>query len=198
MIEIDGSHGEGGGQILRTSLAFSAVLVEPVRILKIRSGRPNPGLAPQHVTSIEAVAELCNAETEGVFPGSTELAFKPGQLTGGDYAFDVGTAGSISLIIQSCLVPAAVSKSRVTLSVKGGTDVRWSPPIDYMRLVHLPVLSKFGAHSYVELESRGFYPEGGGEVSVRWSGLCPLASPPSPRRAPAGRGRAQPAPVCPS
>jgi RNA 3'-phosphate cyclase len=113
-----------------------------------------------------AVEELCNAETDGVYPGSTDLVFKPGQLTGGDYVFDVGTAGSISLILQSCLIPATLSKARIRLTVRGGTDVKWSPPIDYMRLVHLPILSRFGPQSYLEIASRGFYPEGGGEVSL--------------------------------
>ena len=166
MIEIDGSFGEGGGQILRTSLALSAVLGQPVKVINIRARRPRPGLAPSHVTSIEAVAELCDAEVDGLFAGSKEIVFKPGQLTGGDFEFDVGTAGSISLVVQTCLLPASLSRSRVTLTVRGGTDVNWSPPIDYMRLVHLPMLAKFGPSCDIEIASRGFYPEGGGQVTA--------------------------------
>ena len=164
MIEIDGSFGEGGGQILRTALSLSAVLGQPVKVSNIRARRPKPGLAPSHVTSIEAVAELCDAEVDNLFAGSKEIVFRPGQLTGGRFEFDVGTAGSISLVIQTCLLPSVLSRSTVSLTVKGGTDVNWSPPIDYMRLVHMPILEKFGPRCDLEIAARGFYPEGGGEV----------------------------------
>ena len=172
MIEIDGSFGEGGGQILRTALSLSAVIGQQVKISNIRARRPRPGLAPSHMTSIEAVAELCDAEVDNLFAGSKEIVFKPGQLTGGSFEFDVGTAGSISLVIQSCLLPAALSRSRVSLTVKGGTDVNWSPLIDYMRLVHLPILARFGPCCDLEISARGFYPEGGGEVTVE---VAPVA-----------------------
>lgn len=177
MIEIDGSHGEGGGQILRTSIALSAVTGDQVRIRNIRAGRQPPGLQPQHVTSIESVAEICGGEVDGLFKGSKEIVFKPGQLVGGDFEFDVGTAGSISLVITSCLLPGLFSKSRLRLTVKGGTDVRWSPPIDYLRLVHVPVLAEFGGSCGIDVSSRGFYPEGGGEVTADISpvgGLAPI------------------------
>lgn len=177
MIEIDGSHGEGGGQILRTAISLAAVIGEQVRITKIRAGRPNPGLSPQHVTGIEAVAEVCGADVDGLFAGSKEVAFRPGQLVGGDYEFDVGTAGSISLVMQSCLLPSVLSKSAVRMTIRGGTDVRWSPPIDFLRMVHLPLLERFGGHCDVEIVSRGFYPEGGGEVNVETApagGLRPV------------------------
>ena len=164
MLEIDGSFGEGGGQILRTSVSLSAVTGTSVKVANIRANRPNPGLAPSHVTSIEAVAELCDAEVDGLYPGSKELVFRPRQLTGGDFEFDVGTAGSISLVLTSCLLPAVLSKARVRLKVKGGTDVRWSPPIDHVSTVHIPLLARFGALCSIELLARGFYPEGGGEV----------------------------------
>jgi len=166
MIDIDGSFGEGGGQILRTALSMSAVRTEPVRIFNIRAGRSNPGLSPQHVTSIEAVAELAGAEVDGLYQGSKEIVFRPGQLTGGRFEFDIGTAGSISLVLQTCLLPAIMSKSRVDMTVRGGTDVKWSPPIDYMTMVHLPLLRMFGASCDIDVSSRGFYPEGGGEVAV--------------------------------
>jgi RNA 3'-phosphate cyclase len=169
MIEIDGSHGEGGGQILRTSIALSAVTGREVRVTNVRVNRPKPGLAPSHITSIEAVAKICDADVDNLFPGSKDIVFKPRQLTGGDFEFDVGTAGSISLMIQSCLIPAALSKSRMSLTFKGGTDVRWSPPIDFMRLVHLPLLAKFGPACYLDIDARGFYPEGGGLVRLEVS-----------------------------
>lgn len=169
MIEIDGSHGEGGGQVLRTALALSSVLGEPVKVYNIRAGRPKPGLAPQHVTAIEAVARVCDAEVDGVFPGSKEVCFRPGSLVGGEFEFDVGTAGSISLVLQGCLLPCALSKSAVRITIRGGTDVKWSPPVDFMRLVHLPLLSRFGPACELELVSRGFYPEGGGQVFVEVS-----------------------------
>ncbi|MGQ9587169.1 MAG: RNA 3'-terminal phosphate cyclase [Thermoplasmata archaeon] len=174
MIDIDGSLGEGGGQILRTSISLSAVTGQPARIANIRAGRPNPGLSPQHVTSIEAVAQLCDAEVDGLFAGSKEVVFKPGTLAGGEFEFDVGTAGSVSLVIQSCLVPAVMSKSRVVMTVKGGTDVKWSPPIDFMRIAHFPILAKFGPACDLELISRGFYPEGGGEVRAEVSPVTKL------------------------
>lgn len=164
MIEIDGSHGEGGGQILRTGVALSAVTGEPVKVHNIRAGRTNPGLAPSHITSIEAAAEICGADVYGLFPGSKEIVFRPGQLVGGEFEFDVGTAGSVSLVAQCCLLPALLSKTKVRMTLKGGTDVKWSPPIDYMRLVLLPVLDMMGGRASLEITSRGFYPEGGGEV----------------------------------
>lgn len=177
MIEIDGAHGEGGGQILRTAIALSAVTSEAVRVRNIRAGRTKPGLAPQHITSIEAVAEVCGAEVDGLYQGSRDIVFKPGQLVGGEFEFDVGTAGSIPLVAQSCLIPAFLSKAKVRMTVKGGTDVRWSPPIDFLRLVHLPIVDMLGGRCELGIVSRGFYPEGGGEVVLEtWpsGGFSPL------------------------
>lgn len=151
---------------MRTSIALSAVTGEEVRIRNIRANRPNPGLAPSHVTSIEAVARICDGEVDNLFAGSKEIVFRPGQLTGGRFEFDVGTAGSVSLVLQSCLMPAALSRARVVIEVTGGTDVKWSPPIDFMRLVHLPILDMFGPSCDLEITARGFYPEGGGEVTI--------------------------------
>jgi len=167
MIEIDGSHGEGGGQVLRTAIALSAVLHEPVHVTGIRASRPNPGLAAQHVAAIEAVAELCDAEVDGLHAGSKEVAFKPGTLTGGDFEFDIGTAGSTALVLQACILPATMSKAPVRLTLKGGTDTRWSPPMDFVKLVHLPLVSRMGVSCEIELVRRGFYPEGGGEIVAR-------------------------------
>lgn len=172
MIVIDGAHGEGGGQILRTSVSLSAVLREPVTVVNIRAGRPRPGLSAQHVTSIESVAQLCDAHVDGLHVGSKEVVFSPGVLTGGEFSFDVGTAGNVSLVLQTCLMPAAMSKSPVRMTVRGGTDTRWAPPIDFMRLVHAPVVRRMGVSCDIELLARGFYPEGGGEV-VAEVDVCP-------------------------
>ncbi len=175
MMEIDGSFGEGGGQILRTSVSVSAVTSQPVRIFNIRAKRPNPGLAPSHITSLEAVAQIADAEVDGLYPGSKEIVFKPQQLTGGEFEFDVGTAGSISLILQACLIPAALSKRTVRLDIRGGTDVKWSPPIDYMRLVHAPMIAMLGVSCEIRIESRGFYPEGGGRIIAEISPVSKIS-----------------------
>ncbi len=166
MIEIDGSQGEGGGQLLRMTVALSALTGTPVRVTHIRAGRPNPGLAAQHVTAVRAVAMLANAETKGLELGSSAIEFSPGALTGGTYSFDVGTAGSVTLVLQACLPVALASKASTRLRITGGTDVRWSPPLDYFARVFLPVLRKIGGHADVILHRRGYYPRGGGEIEV--------------------------------
>jgi len=169
MMVVDGSQGEGGGQILRTAVALSAIIHEPVRVTNIRAGRPNPGLSPSHVTSIEAVASLCDARVDGLHQGSKEITFNPEELLGGDFRFDIGTAGSVSLVMQSCLLPALLSRTSTRMVLTGGTNVRWSPPIDYMLDVHLPIIEKFGARCSANIVSRGFFPEGGGEVLLETS-----------------------------
>lgn len=164
MIEVDGSRGEGGGQIVRTAVALSAVTGDAVRIRNIRKSRPKPGLAQQHVKAILALAGLCNASFSGVEPRSQEIVFEPGEVHGGSYSVDIGTAGSITLLSQ-CLLPAMLSAGNpVSLEVHGGTDVRWSPTIDYFRYVFLPALSSFGVKASMELKQRGYYPMGMGAV----------------------------------
>ncbi len=166
MIEIDGSLGEGGGQIVRTAAALSAVTGESVRITRIRKNRPNPGLSPQHVSAISALAMVTDARAEGVRPGSVEMTFRPGEVRGGDYEIDIGTAGSITLLIQ-CLLPALIqADGPSTLSIRGGTDVKWSPTIDYLSKVALPAFAEFGVRSQLKCERRGYYPRGGGVVTL--------------------------------
>lgn len=166
MIVVDGSIGEGGGQILRAAVGLAAALGKPVKIINIRAGRRNPGLQHQHLTAVEAVAKLCSAYVEGARIGSTQLVFKPGRLSGGSYTFDVGTAGSVSLVLQALtpLLPLLPQKTRIEL--RGGTDVPWSPPVDYVRYVFTPVARRFGLYMSVELVRRGHYPKGGGVVRV--------------------------------
>ncbi len=167
MIEIDGSFGEGGGQIVRTAVALSAVTGKPVRIKNIRQARPKPGLAPQHAQAISALARICNARTSGADPGSSEIAFEPSEIRGGRYKVEIGTAGSVTLLMQ-CLLPALLkSDSPIVLEVHGGTDVQWSPTVDYFRNVFLPALEGFGARIRLELWQRGYYPRGQGTVLLQ-------------------------------
>lgn len=162
MIEIDGSTGHGGGQIIRTAVALSAITGKPFKINNIRSGRPNPGLKPQHIQGIRAVASLCNARVQGDKQNSTELDFAPGKLEPKDLKVDTGTAGSISLVLQTLLLPCMQANKPIRISVRGGTDVKWSPPVDYLSNVTLPLLNKLGFKAECTLEQRGYYPKGGG------------------------------------
>lgn len=167
MIVIDGSLGEGGGQILRTSIAMSAVTKESVKIFNIRAKRDNPGLRPQHLNAIKAVAELCSADVNGLEVGSMEIGFHPNEIKTKKLKIDIGTAGSITLILQALMIPAMFAENPVEIQITGGTDVRWSPPVDYLRFVTLPILEKFGYKGEIELMQRGYYPKGGGNVSMK-------------------------------
>ena len=187
MIEIQGDLLEGGGQILRTALALSALTEKAVRIVKIREKRPNPGLQPSHLIAAKAVAAICNAETTGLIQGARELTFKPRGRVGGRFSFDVGTAGSIPLILQALLPAAAYAPAALEFELTGGTDVRWSPSIDYLRLVQLPLLHQMGYEVGLVVHRRGHYPKGGGHVSVsiepprRLKPICWLDRPESTR-----------------
>ncbi len=175
MIEVDGSIGEGGGQVLRTSIALSALLGEPVKIFNIRAKRSPPGLKAQHITGVKAVASLVGAEVEGLELGSQVLTFVPKERRGGSFSFDVGTAGSISLVLQALLPAAAFAPSPVELTVRGGTDVKWAPPIDYMKHVFAPIMAKMGYSVSIEVVRRGHYPRGGGIVKVRANPVSTLS-----------------------
>lgn len=166
MIEIDGSYKEGGGQILRMSVAFSSLTKKPVKVFNIRGKRPNPGLRRQHITAIEIVSSLCNGNVKGISLGSQEIEFYPGEIKGGEYYFDIGTAGSITLVLQACILPSLFAEKETHLRIKGGTDVKWSPPWDYFQNVFLAFLKEMGCEIEAYLNSRGYYPAGGGEVDV--------------------------------
>jgi RNA 3'-terminal phosphate cyclase (ATP)/RNA 3'-terminal phosphate cyclase (GTP) len=172
MIDIDGSSGEGGGQILRAALGLSVVTGKGFRIHSIRANRPKPGLAAQHLAGILAVAEASSAALTGAALGSRELEFVPGKEWKSEVEINVGTAGSISLVLQALML-AAVGKD-LKADVRGGTDVRMSPPIGYLQHVLLPLLDRMGFESEVEVLARGFYPEGGGRVSVSLTSRYPL------------------------
>ncbi|NOZ58210.1 MAG: RNA 3'-terminal phosphate cyclase [Euryarchaeota archaeon] len=167
MLRIDGSYGEGGGQVLRTALALSAITGRAVEVVNIRANRPNPGLATQHLHGVKALARLCSARVEGAEVGSTRVYFEPGELKPQRLRIDMGTAGSISLILQVLLLPSAFAGGEVVLDIKGGTDVRWAPPIDYVKHVLLPVVARLGISAELEVLSRGYYPRGGGRVRAR-------------------------------
>ncbi|UCD04977.1 MAG: RNA 3'-terminal phosphate cyclase [candidate division WOR-3 bacterium] len=167
MVEIDGGHLEGGGQILRTAVALSVITSEPMRICNIRKGRDRPGLRPQHLHGIAAAGQMCNAQYGGLKMNSTEVTFNPAKIRGGTYTIDTRTAGSVTLILQA-LVPIAISAdSPVELILRGGTAVPFSPTIDYFRYVLCSMLRMYGVSMEVEVRKHGFYPKGGGEVFVR-------------------------------
>lgn len=169
MLEVDGSHGEGGGQLLRTAVAVAAVTRQNLHFTKIRAMRQEPGMAAQHLAAVKCVAKMCDAEAEGLSIGSKELTFRPGTLKGGEYRVEVGTAGSIPLVLQAALLAASFAPSETSLTVTGGTDVRKAPPIDYIQQVLIPLLSKMGLKAELEVRKRGYYPRGGGEVFARIS-----------------------------
>jgi len=170
MLNLDGSYGEGGGQIVRTSLSLAALLGEPVRITDIRAGRSKPGLRPQHLTALRALAQITRAEVEGDTLGSRELTFRPRPPQGGRYFFDVGevtgSAGAVTLVLQALLPPLLAVREPTTLSLRGGTHVAWSPPAHYLMHVFLPALGELGGRVTMTLRRWGWYPRGGGEVEV--------------------------------
>src|SRR2546425_1454454 len=174
MIEVDGSYGEGGGQVLRTAVALGAVLSKEIHVFNIRAGRAEPGLRPQHMTGVKAAAELCSANLQGLEVGATEFVLKPGKLKAGNFRFDVGTAGSVTLVLQTLMPILAFAPGPVQLEIAGGTDVKWSPPVDYVRLITLPILKKIGYRGELELVRRGHYPKGGGLVKFSSGGPSKL------------------------
>lgn len=166
MLDIDGAHGEGGGQLARTAVALSAITGIGLRLHDIRARRLPPGLAPQHVAAIKAVAQLCQARTEGLAVGAREIVFEPGQLRGGTFVFEVGTAGSVTLVLQAALPVAIACPEPVYMVLRGGTDIRAAPPLDYFAHIILPLLERIGVHADLEVRRRGYYPRGGGEIAL--------------------------------
>ena len=172
-LALDGSHGEGGGQILRTALALAVTLQQPVWLSAIRARRPKPGLQPQHLTVVRALAAISAAEVAGDYLGSTELTFAPGAVRAGDWRFDIGaikgSAGSVPLLFQALLPPLLVADGPSRLTLIGGTHVPWSPPAHYLTEVYLPALAAAGVEAEVTLRRWGWYPAGGGEITARVS-----------------------------
>lgn len=170
VIRLDGSYGEGGGQILRTALALSAVTGRPLELFDIRKGRKNPGLGNQHLTCVKALAQIAQAQVGGDRFGSTTLRFAPRRLCAGEFLYDVaeerGSAGSVTLILQALLPSLCMAPEPSRLIVRGGTHVPFSPPVHYVQAVLLPMLEQLGLHVCVDLIKAGWYPKGGGEIRV--------------------------------
>ena len=166
MLEIDGSYGEGGGQILRNAVALSVLTNKPIKILNIRANRPNPGIKAQHYVALKSIVEITNAEAKGLKIGSSQISFKPNKINGGIYKFDIGTAGSITLVFQACILALTKCTENITIRLTGGTDVRWSPTWDYFQNVYLPLIKKMGITVQSKLILRGYYPKGGGEALI--------------------------------
>jgi RNA 3'-terminal phosphate cyclase (ATP) len=166
LIEIDGSYGEGGGQILRTALALSAILGKPFALFHIRSKRKNPGLQAQHLAAVEALARITEAQIEGVKFGSQRITFVPRKILSGIYQFEIRTAGSVTLLLQAIFLPLCLSKGISSVTLVGGTHVQWSPPFHYFSKVVLPTLERIGVSARAAIEKWGFYPNGGGRIQL--------------------------------
>lgn len=166
MIQIDGSRGEGGGQVLRTALSLSLITGKSCRIESIRAGRKKPGLLRQHLTAVNAAAQIGDAAVEGASVGSNAITFIPQSVRAGDYNFAIGTAGSTLLVLQTILLPLALASGGSTLEIEGGTHNPSAPPFDFIEHSYLPLLRRMGADVQIELVRPGFYPAGGGKIRV--------------------------------
>lgn len=171
MIHIDGSYGEGGGQILRTSLVLSALLGESIEIINIRKGRAKPGLQPQHLTGVMAIQEISRGKLQGANLDSQVLNFHPGEIRGANYDFDVsrikGSAGSTGLVFQTIALPLLFAKEGTNFTIKGGTHTQWSPSINYIQQVFFPMARRMNFRGEISLIRWGWYPIGGGSIEGR-------------------------------
>lgn len=175
MLKIDGSQGEGGGQILRTAVSLSAITGKPIEITNIRSKRPNPGLRPSHLTAIKVLAGLFQAKVENLQVGSDWVRFEPsGRFEGGSARVDIGTAGSIPLTLMAVVPAVSLSGNELEIEITGGTDVKASPTIDYVRYVVAEIFRSIGIKFSVDVARRGYYPKGGGVVRAT---ILPCRSP---------------------
>ncbi|MCR4316270.1 MAG: RNA 3'-terminal phosphate cyclase [Planctomycetes bacterium] len=168
MINIDGTIGEGGGQVLRTSLALSIITGKSIRIDNIRAGRKNPGLLRQHLTCVKAAEAISNADVSGDKLGSRTLEFAPSGIFPGDHTFDIESAGSTTLVLQTVYAPLLVASEPSTFVIKGGTHNPLAPPVDFLQEAFLPILAKSGIEIELQLRRYGFYPRGGGEILARF------------------------------
>jgi len=174
-LHIDGSEGEGGGQILRTSFALAAHLGRTLRVSKIRAGRPKPGLRRQHLTCVRAIAQLCGGTLRGDEIDSSELFFEPGAVAAGEYHFSVGTAGSACLVFQTVLWPLLFAKGNSRVVFEGGTHNPFAPPFDFIDRAFLPIVKRMGAKVSLHLDRPGFMPAGGGRFVAEIEGGCTLS-----------------------
>ena len=167
MIEIDGAYGEGGGQILRSSLTLAALLKTPLHIQRIRLNRSKPGLRPQHLAAVKAIARLTDAEVTGAHLDSQEVTFHPAGLRSGRFRFDISTAGALTLVMQTLFLPLSFAQGASQVVLTGGTHVPWSPIYHYLQEHWLPVMAECGFSAETRLRSAGFYPAGGGQVDIK-------------------------------
>lgn len=167
MLTIDGSQGEGGGQIVRSALALACVTRTPVKIVRLRAGREKPGLQRQHLAAVKAASEISRARCEGAAIGSTELTFEPGEIVPGDYRFAIGSAGSATLVLQTVLPALLAARGPSTVEVEGGTHNPLAPPFPFLERAWLPLLQKLGGQVTLELDRPGFFPRGGGLIRAR-------------------------------
>ena len=174
-VHIDGSEGEGGGQILRTSFALAALRGRPLRVSKIREGREKPGLRRQHLTCVRAIAELCNGTLTGDSLGSSEVSFEPGAVKAGEYTFSVGTAGSACLVFQTVLWPLLFAEGKSRVVFEGGTHNSFAPPFDFIERAFLPIVKRMGAKVSLQFERAGFMPAGDGRFVADIEGPCTLS-----------------------
>jgi RNA 3'-terminal phosphate cyclase (ATP) len=169
-LKIDGRYGEGGGQILRSALALSSITKRHIEIHNIRKGRKNPGLQPQHLTSVLAAQKITSADISGAELGSQNLRFQPKEIQGGIYSFDVsekkGSAGSVTLVLQTILLPLSLAIRRSNIGIIGGTHVPWSPPFQYLDHIFLPAVKRIGLDIRLSIERWGYYPKGGGKAGA--------------------------------
>ncbi len=166
MLMIDGSLGEGGGQIIRSSLALSLITGQAFRVYNVRARREKPGLRQQHLTAVMAAAEVGRARVDGARVGATEFTFIPGEVTPGEYVFDIGTAGSTTLVLQTVLPPLMLARAPSLLKLGGGTHNAHAPPFEFLQQTFLPLVNRIGPQVSIELERYGFYPPGGGRINV--------------------------------
>jgi len=164
MLEIDSSKGEGGGQVVRSSVALSAITGIESRLTRIRENRPTNGLSKQHCVAVKAVADMTGSDVIGNYPGSRELLIRPGKEQVYDISLDIGTAGSISLVLQAILLAGRNHKKKMRVDVSGGTNVMWAPPIDSYQQILFPLMERMGINAKLDIVDRGFYPDGGGRV----------------------------------
>ncbi|MFH2106874.1 MAG: RNA 3'-terminal phosphate cyclase [Candidatus Micrarchaeota archaeon] len=169
MIEIDCSEGESGGQIVRTALSLSSITQKPIRLFNIRAKRPNPGLAAQHLMCARSVRKICRGTLEHDEIGSSDLIFNPGKIVGGEYEFNIGTAGSVTLVAQTVIPILLYADKPSKIKIIGGTHVMKSPGYDYFEKVFIPAINLIGAKAASKLIMPGFYPKGGGEIEFEVS-----------------------------